>query len=116
MISNMLSLTDNGFYSVGTKFYELWTGVIYIICYTQTKNIVNLVKTRSLNEQIHYFIYIKRIILALSFVASIFVYFAGDYMILIFFGHDYINSYEVFKIIIWASIFMCFGLLILDIY
>jgi len=108
MIKKMMSTQDLGLYSVATRIYEAWIVIPVIISLSLmpsmvgSKKISNKEFEKGLKKTI-------AILFWMSLIFSIISYIYGEYIIVFLYGPDYEASINVFKIIVWGSMFAAIG-------
>ncbi|PRD16796.1 flippase [Pantoea coffeiphila] len=104
MIGNMIGDAAVGIYSVAVKMVEVW----YFLPVAIVSSVFpKIIKTKEISE-VEYnkkmqFLYDVLVIISVSL--AIFVSFASDYIINIFYDHQYFESSKIIKLYAWVSIF-----------
>jgi O-antigen/teichoic acid export membrane protein len=111
MIKQYLDVSSVGIYDVAVRIAEVWYFVPGLLVTSLFPAVVNAKKTETN-------LYLKRVkklfilILSVSLLLIIPIYFASSWIIKSFFGTEYLAAIPVLKIYIWAGIGMAVGYVI----
>jgi len=108
MIKYFLSAKEVGIYSVAVKLTEVWYFIPMIISNALYPLMIKK-RQQGVNEYNGLFqkMYFSMVTLAILLIA--FTYLFGEKIIILLFGKEYINAYEVLLIYVWASLFVFMG-------
>ncbi|WP_028765176.1 flippase [Shewanella colwelliana] len=108
MIKWLVGDFDLGIYSAVSRIYEMWVMVTVVLCSALLPAIVRL-KENSEYVYEEKMVLLFRIIIALSFLMSLFSLFFARDIVTIVFGEDYLKGVFVFQILMWSSMFAAMG-------
>jgi len=108
MINNLLGPVELGYYSSAVRLSEVWFGIGVIICNSLFPAIINakIISERLYQERIYK---LFRLLVIMSYMLSLTVYFLSDYIILGLYGLEFINASLVLTIHIFSAVFVYLG-------
>lgn len=102
MIESILGLKDVGSYTVAVTISELWYFIPMSIVSVFYSKLVELYSD-------HLFKIMTSLILSISIISISSIFIIGEYLVSIF-GDAYVEANEALKILMFAGLFVCFGL------
>jgi len=109
MVKHMISNQAVGYYSIAVKITEIFYFIPVIISNSLFPAIMNA-KKKSEEQFEKRLRQLYRLMMALSLIVSVFMFFISDILVALLFGDNFLEAVPVLKWYIWSSFFVFLGL------